>query len=98
MSIKNVKWAKYALWAPSVIQANGKYYLFFGANDIQNEKQKGGIGVAVSDSPAGPYKDALGKPLIDKIIMVLSLLTSLFFVMMMVVITCIMAAGNIVMS
>ena len=36
--------------------------------DIQNEKQKGGIGVAVSDSPAGPYKDALGKPLIDKII------------------------------
>ena len=68
MSIKNVKWAKYALWAPSVIQANGKYYLFFGANDIQNEKQKGGIGVAVSDSPAGQYKDALGKPLIDKII------------------------------
>lgn len=98
MSVKNVKWAKYALWAPSVIQANGKYYLFFGANDIQNEKQKGGIGVAVSDSPAGPYKDALGKPLIDKIIMVLSLLTSLFFVMMMVVITCIMVAGNIVMS
>lgn len=68
LSVKNVKWAKYALWAPSVIQANGKYYLFFGANDIQNEKQKGGIGVAVSDSPAGPYKDALGKPLIDKII------------------------------
>lgn len=68
LSIKDVKWAKYALWAPSVIHANGKYYLFFGANDIQNEQQKGGIGVAVADSPAGPYKDALGKPLIDKIV------------------------------
>lgn len=89
---------KYALWAPSVIQANGKYYLFFGANDIQNEKQKGGIGVAVSDSPAGPYKDALGKPLIDKIINGAQPIDQFVFVMMMVVITCIMVAGNIVMS
>lgn len=52
----------------AVVQENGKYYLFFGANDIQNNNELGGIGVAVADNPAGPFKDALGKPLIDKII------------------------------
>lgn len=61
-----VKWAKHAMWAPSPVYKNGKYYFFFAANDIQNNKQYGGIGVAVSENPAGPYKDALGKPLIDK--------------------------------
>ena len=65
LEIKNVSWAAYSLWAPSVIQANGKYYLFFGANDIQSNDETGGIGVAVSDRPEGPYKDAIGKPLID---------------------------------
>lgn len=65
---EDVKWAGYAMWAPSVIHANGKYYLFFGANDIQNNDAVGGIGVAVADRPEGPYRDALGKPLIDKII------------------------------
>lgn len=67
LSIKNIKWLEFALWAPSVISANGKYYLFFGANDIQNNNQYGGIGVAVADKPSGPYKDALGKPLIGSI-------------------------------
>ncbi|MCF2496999.1 glycoside hydrolase family 43 protein [Dyadobacter chenhuakuii] len=61
-----IKWAKRAVWAPSIIEKDKKYYLFFGANDIQNDQEKGGIGVAVSDSPEGPFKDHLGKPLIDK--------------------------------
>ncbi|GEO06273.1 hypothetical protein AAE02nite_39370 [Adhaeribacter aerolatus] len=61
-----VKWAKRALWAPAVIEKDKKYYLFFGANDIQNDQQLGGIGVAVADNPAGPFKDLLGKPLVDK--------------------------------
>ena len=65
LHIRDVPWVKYALWAPSVIRANGKYYIFFGGNDIQNENQYGGIGVAVSDKPEGPFKDALGKPLIS---------------------------------
>lgn len=63
-----VKWVKRALWAPAVIQKDNKYYLFFGANDIQNDNEKGGIGVAVAGKPEGPFKDYLGKPLIDKII------------------------------
>ncbi|MFI2743928.1 glycoside hydrolase family 43 protein [Zhouia sp. PK063] len=61
-----VKWAHRAMWAPSIIKQNGKYFFFFGANDIQNNEQEGGIGVAVANKPGGPYKDYLGKPLIDK--------------------------------
>jgi beta-xylosidase len=62
----SVKWLKKAMWAPSVIENNGKWFLFFGGNDIQSNDEIGGIGVAVSDLPGGPYKDYLGKPLIDK--------------------------------
>lgn len=62
-----VKWAKRAMWAPSVIEKGGKYYLFFGANDV-HQGEVGGIGVAVADKPEGPYKDVLGKPLIQDII------------------------------
>ena len=64
----SIKWAKRAMWAPSVVEKGGKYYFFFGANDIQNNKEYGGIGVAVADRPEGPYKDHLGKPLIDSFI------------------------------
>jgi beta-xylosidase len=62
-----VKWAKRAMWAPAVVEKKGKYYLFFGANDIQNDNEAGGIGVAVAGKPEGPYKDLIGKPLVDKI-------------------------------
>ncbi len=61
----HIKWARRALWAPSIVEKKGKYYLFFGANDIQHDHQRGGIGVAVADNPAGPFRDYLGKPLID---------------------------------
>jgi beta-xylosidase len=63
-----VWWAKRAVWAPAVIEKDKKFYLFFGANDIQNNFQVGGIGVAVADKPGGPYKDYLGKPLMDRIV------------------------------
>jgi beta-xylosidase len=62
----SIKWAKRAMWAPAAVEKGNKYYLFFGANDIQNDQQLGGIGVAVADNPAGPFKDLLGKPLVDK--------------------------------
>jgi beta-xylosidase len=61
-----IKWANKAMWAPAVVEKEGKYYLFFGANDIQNDEETGGIGVAVADKPEGPFRDLLGKPLIDK--------------------------------
>jgi beta-xylosidase len=68
LSVEQVKWAAYAMWAPSVIHHNGRYYLFFGANDIKTDSQLGGIGVAVSDHPGGPFRDAIGKPLINRIV------------------------------
>ena len=61
-----VKWAKKAMWAPAIIEKDGKYFLFFSANDIQNDNEIGGIGVAVSNKPDGPFADHIGKPLIDK--------------------------------
>lgn len=66
LDTSSVKWAKRAVWAPAIIEKQGKYYLFFGANDIQSDNEYGGIGVAVADKPEGPFKDHLGKPLIDK--------------------------------
>lgn len=64
---KDVSWARRAMWAPAIVHANGKYYLFFGANDV-HEGEIGGIGVATASRPEGPYKDALGKPLINEIV------------------------------
>lgn len=72
-----IKWAKQALWAPSIIEMNEKYYLFFSANDVQKPggpywsesnaiNHQGGIGVAVADSPSGQFKDYLGKPLVGE--------------------------------
>lgn len=57
-SLKDLTWATQYAWAPDCIERNGKYYFYFPA-DSQ-------IGVAVSDSPTGPFKDALGKPLIGR--------------------------------
>jgi beta-xylosidase len=52
----DTSWAKNQDWAPGIIERDGKFYLYFSAQSS--------IGVAVSDSPIGPFKDPLGKPLI----------------------------------
>ncbi|MFE4625182.1 family 43 glycosylhydrolase [Streptomyces mirabilis] len=54
----DVSWADKNAWAPAIAERDGKYYFYFCA-----EQQ---IGVAVADSPAGPFKDALGRPLVAK--------------------------------
>ncbi|SEM72702.1 Glycosyl hydrolases family 43 [Paenibacillus sp. OV219] len=66
LEMSSISWAWRALWAPSPIERGGKYYYYFAANDIQSDDEIGGIGVAVADRPEGPYRDAIGKPLIDK--------------------------------
>lgn len=66
LDTSNVKWARRAVWAPSIVEKDGRYFLFFGANDIQSDKEYGGIGVAVSSKPEGPFIDYLKKPLVDK--------------------------------
>ncbi|MFD9320789.1 family 43 glycosylhydrolase [Streptomyces sp. NPDC060053] len=52
----DVSWADSRAWAPAIAEKNGKYYFYFCAD--------ANIGVAVSDSPTGPFTDALGKPLL----------------------------------
>jgi hypothetical protein len=53
LDIKDIAWAGRQLWAPDAAFNNGKYYLYFPAKD---KKDVFAIGVAVSDSPAGPFK------------------------------------------
>ena len=50
-------------WAGQVINRNGKFY-FYGPMTRKNAGGARVIGVAVSDSPTGPFTDPLGKPLI----------------------------------
>lgn len=56
-SLDDISWASHSAFAPDAMKWKGKYYFFFPA-EFQ-------IGVAISDSPDGPFKDALGKPLIN---------------------------------
>lgn len=68
LTTADVSWAHKAVWAPAPIARNGKYYLYFAANDIQSNAELGGIGVAVADKPEGPYVDAIGRPLISQFV------------------------------
>jgi arabinoxylan arabinofuranohydrolase len=60
---KTFAWADgHSAWAPQCIARNGNFYLY--CPTIYQGKMA--IGVAVSTSPYGPFKDALGKPLISR--------------------------------
>lgn len=70
LSVKDLSWADNFAWAPDCAYKNGKYYFCFpvgtGFKDRVNPKNSTkwmGIGIAVSDSPTGPFTDAIGKPL-----------------------------------
>ncbi|MCD7930805.1 MAG: glycoside hydrolase family 43 protein [Tannerellaceae bacterium] len=61
-------WTVDCFWAPEVYERNGKYYLWFSANwkdNPTNEEEIFRIGVAVSDSPTGPFVELDNKPLFD---------------------------------
>ena len=51
-------------WAPQIVERNGKFYLY--APVTVSGSPRNVIGVAVADSPLGPFKDPLGRPLIDR--------------------------------
>ena len=59
-------WAKAAVWAPTIEVKNGKYYYIFATNDIPHESDVGGLEIAVSDSPTGPFKAMLKHPLVGQ--------------------------------
>lgn len=56
--IRQTVWAKSAAWAPDCVERGGKYYLYYPTD-------KRHIGVAVADSPRGPFRDPLGHPLLS---------------------------------
>lgn len=53
-----LSWANIKAWAPDAIERNGTYYFYFCAD--------GKIGVATAPKPTGPFRDALGKPLLTR--------------------------------
>ncbi|MGN9911248.1 family 43 glycosylhydrolase [Phytohabitans sp. LJ34] len=59
----DVTWADNSAWAPAVAARNGKYYLYFSGGMATGDTRKH-LGVAVADSPTGPFHDALGRPLV----------------------------------
>lgn len=62
----NSAWAEDSFWAPCTVEKSGKYYLYYTANNpVANEKVNG-IGVAVSDSPGGPFEDVLDAPMVGE--------------------------------
>jgi len=63
MNVKDFKWAQKDAWASQVIPKNGKFW-FYAAVEHDNSHPGKAIGVAVSDSPTGPFVDAKGSALI----------------------------------
>jgi hypothetical protein len=53
LHVNDVPWAEKQMWAPDATEKDGKYYLFFPAKDHNGIFK---IGVAISDSPVGPFK------------------------------------------
>lgn len=53
LHVDDVPWADKQMWAPDANEKDGKYYLFFPAKDKQGIFR---IGVAISESPTGPFK------------------------------------------
>ncbi len=63
LNLSSFSWADGRAWASQTIERNRKYYWYVCAHS----KLSGGmaIGVAVGDTPTGPFRDAIGKPLFD---------------------------------
>lgn len=49
----NVPWATGNAWAPTIIERAGKYYFYFSGHNSTYDRKT--IGVAVADSPEGPF-------------------------------------------
>ena len=62
------QWNKDCFWAPEVYERDGKFYIFFSANlndslNVNHDLETFNIGVAVSDSPTGPFVDLFNRPI-----------------------------------
>ncbi|KAJ3119647.1 hypothetical protein HK098_005281 [Nowakowskiella sp. JEL0407] len=62
MSLSTFSWANANAWAGQVIARNNKFYYYV---PVRHNSGAMAIGVGVSDNILGPYKDAIGKPLVQ---------------------------------
>lgn len=53
-------WAAYQFWAPEMVYRKGRFWLFYSGNSDTTCR---GTGVAVSDSPLGPFVNVSDQPL-----------------------------------
>ncbi|WP_026924004.1 family 43 glycosylhydrolase [Glycomyces arizonensis] len=60
----DISWADNSAWAPTIAEKDGRYYFYFSAGRASGDTSKH-LGVAVADSPTGPFHDALGHPLVS---------------------------------
>ena len=56
-------WGKSHFWAPEVVYHNGRFVMHYTAKSRELNSLR--LGVAVSDSPTGPFTDVHGKPMFD---------------------------------
>ena len=63
LALESFSWADDRAWASQTIERNGKFYWYICAHSRLSRGMA--IGVAVSDSTTGPFRDAIGKPLFE---------------------------------
>ncbi|PGH47198.1 glycoside hydrolase family 43 protein [Streptomyces sp. Ru87] len=63
MNLETFSWASADAWAGHVAERNGKFYWYVPVTNRETGRMA--IGVAVGDSPTGPFRDALGHPLVE---------------------------------
>ncbi len=63
LAIEDFEWADDRAWAPQCIERDGKFYFYVPLHSKLSNTMA--IGVAVGDTPIGPFKDAIGRPLVD---------------------------------
>ena len=63
LALESFSWADDRAWASQCIERNGKFYWYICAHSSISKGMA--IGVAVADSPTGPFHDAIGKPLYE---------------------------------
>ncbi|MDE6190636.1 MAG: glycoside hydrolase family 43 protein [Muribaculum sp.] len=64
LSPTDFKWAVGEAWASQVVEKDGKFYYYTTVQGGEPYVGKA-VGVAVADSPTGPFVDAIGKPLVS---------------------------------
>ena len=63
LALESFSWADDRAWASQCVERDGKFYWYICAHSKLSNGMA--IGVAVSDTPTGPFKDAIGKPLFE---------------------------------